>query len=395
MSLAVPDPLSRASDDSAEGPVVFADPHSPAAPIRLLLACEGWTATPQITFVEGLRRWREAGAATLCAVTEPTLEKLRATSGGEAAKAFLAAQFDRISPTALVLSRFAGPDARTLVSMARERRIPVVFQLDDDLFEAPISLGAAAYARYRHPVRLHTVYWLAETADVVLASTPELARRIRQHCEPAPIFVGEPFVGARAAAAPSGDKAAGEVRLGYMGSGTHGSDLELVAPALERILATHPQVSLHFFGGIGKTRVARAFADRASFTPRVDGAYTEFRGKLSGLGWDIGLAPLRTSPFNACKTITKWVEYAEPGIAVLASASSPYDAVGQAGAARLCSPDEWEQALAAAILDADARAGLVENSRRLLAERYSWELVERWLVDLLLTLPERARSRAL
>ena len=53
--------------------------------------------------------------------------------------------------------------------------------------------------------------------------------------------------------------------------------------------------------------------------------YDEFQSVLSGLGWWVGLAPLTENQFNYCKSNTKFVEYIQAGIPVIASNYGPYD----------------------------------------------------------------------
>jgi glycosyltransferase involved in cell wall biosynthesis len=370
----------------AEEAIAFADPPAPTAPIRLLVVAEGWTATPQIAFVEGLKAARAAGTASVTAVTEPGLDALRERAGEGGVQAFLEELFDRVRPTTLVLCRYAGPDGDRLLALARERGVPVLYHLDDDLFETPIAAGAATYARYRHPRRLHRLYRLVEAADAVLAATPALAQRIRELCNVTSITVSDPYLGAAVTDRPPAARPDGEVRIGYMASSTHVFDLELIAPALKAVLERRPQASLHFFGGIAKTRLARSFAERATFTPRVDGSYADFRARLATLGWDIGLAPLRPSAFNGCKAVSKWAEYAEAGAAVVASAGSAYDALASDGAVRLCDPDDWERTLDELTADAGLRRTVAGNARRLIAERYGWDRLERRLTGFLQSL---------
>jgi glycosyltransferase involved in cell wall biosynthesis len=52
--------------------------------------------------------------------------------------------------------------------------------------------------------------------------------------------------------------------------------------------------------------------------------YRKYREKLDGLGWDIGVAPLRDTEFNQCKSNAKYREYASSGIAGIYSDARIY-----------------------------------------------------------------------
>lgn len=96
------------------------------------------------------------------------------------------------------------------------------------------------------------------------------------------------------------------VRVGWAGSITHYEDLAMIAPAITRLAAQYPQVRLVL---VGDTRLKELFPKtRVEVMPGVP--FDVWPAKLAGLGFDIGLAPLRDTPFNRCKSNIKWLEYA-------------------------------------------------------------------------------------
>ncbi len=101
------------------------------------------------------------------------------------------------------------------------------------------------------------------------------------------------------------------------------------------------------------------------------------------LEWDIGLAPLQITPSNRCKTATKWTEYAEAGIAVIASDIDPYRPMFAADAAFPATVDQWDHALDRLVSQPGLRQGLVRSADALLGSRYSWERLEASLLGLL------------
>ncbi len=104
-----------------------------------------------------------------------------------------------------------------------------------------------------------------------------------------------------------------------MGSASHGPDLELVLPALNAVAAEVPNVRIELFGSIARAADPDLLPKGTMLRNPVAGDYRSFRDALGELEWDIGLAPLHATPYNLCKTPTKWTEYAEAGIAALVS----------------------------------------------------------------------------
>ena len=72
--------------------------------------------------------------------------------------------------------------------------------------------------------------------------------------------------------------------------------------------------------------------------------FAHYPAKLAQLAADIGVAPLLDTPFNACKSALKALEYGALGMAMIASELAPY-----AGTPirRVCNTQEWIAALAA------------------------------------------------
>ena len=364
--------------------VAFSDPVDVTAPVRMLVIADGFGATQQISFLTPLESWRASGVAVIRILEERALNNLR-ERGPEVLARFLEAEFAALKPTIVVLSRYSGPDYPLLFSLARERGAPVVLHLDDDLFEAPITLGVDLYQRLRRPHRVHALYRIAEAADAVYVSTAALGERVRRRVKPKRLVVAGIYVGAgRVPPAPRPVRAdPDEVRIGYMASAGHAFDFELVTPALFSILERFPKVRLYLFGTIVNTEAAQEFGDRMVKHRRITGDYAAFRAAMATLDWDIGLAPLAQSGFNACRAPTKWVEYAEAGIATLASDHSVYRPLARAGALTVCSDTGWEQAITELIASPDRRSALIERSRAVLASDYRWDRVEAQVIDLI------------
>ena len=108
-----------------------------------------------------------------------------------------------------------------------------------------------------------------------------------------------------------------------MGTQTHADDLALILPDIDELLSRNSSLVFETFGLQMPKQLAEKYPNRCSTLLKVD-SYEQFLSVLSSLGWWLGLAPLTKNTFNYCKTNTKFVEYVQAGIPVLASDFGPY-----------------------------------------------------------------------
>ena len=265
--------------------------------------------------------------------------------------------------------RFAEGYAQ-VIERARRLGKPVVYDLDDLLYDLPAD---HADVRHYRPARMAMLLAMAQ-ADAVTVSTPAL-RELLTPYHPN-IHVLPNYLNDRLWAAPQAPRPAEAqpVVVGYMGSGTHAADVEMIAPALLRTAERFGEaIEIRF---MGKTPPPAAIAglpnvawERASYLD-----YAQFAAWFGRQRVDIGLAPLCDTPFNRGKSWIKYLEYTATGAAGIYSEVAPYEAVitGENGL-RAGTPDAWEAALARLILDADAR--------REVAARAQDDVRARWLLS--------------
>jgi glycosyltransferase involved in cell wall biosynthesis len=367
----------------------FTDDFPSDAPLRVLVFADILGASQAIAFIDGLAGARRSGEAAVRILEEAAFGPDLGFGDAEGARALAEAEMAEASPTVVVLSRFGHCAAfEGITRAARSRGLPVCVHIDDELFELPLSAGVERYRAARHPRRIAALTLGLREADLVMAATPALAERLAARAGHGRIgwlengTAGRPLPRqANAAGAP--------VVIGYMGSASHGPDLELAVPALNAVLAHGRNVRVELFGSIARQPAADLLHGAVVRHDAVLGDYGAFRRRLAGLEWDIGLAPLVASPYNRCKTATKWAEYAEAGAAVLASDIEVYRPMIAADAAMPASPAQWEHALERLVASPGLRAGLVAAADELLAARFGWERLEASVVGLLRRLEPR------
>lgn len=160
------------------------------------------------------------------------------------------------------------------------------------------------------------------------------------------------------------------LRIGFAGSPTHIGDLLLVLPAIRNLQKKYDFTFILF--GFSKYNTYREWyqAERFAaqgkrledllafdkimaeikfeFVPFVD--YELYPTVLTNLALDIGLCPLRDTPFNRCRSACKAMEYTLSGAVSLASDVTPYR---NEASSILVSEGNWEDALELLIKNPD------------------------------------------
>ncbi|MFT4178108.1 MAG: glycosyltransferase [Thermomonas sp.] len=278
----------------------------------------------------------------------------------------------RFRPDLVVFTRFGLPSGVAFMRLARNKCVPVVYHIDDDLLDLPDSLGADIMQRNGSLQVKEARRELLSNADLVYASTAALAERMRTRFPHRDIFHG-----IYASYPGDVDAASGNAArvIGYMGSRGHAQDLELVVPALCRLMTRMPELRFETFGTIAMPQALAPFGPRVTSHP-VSKSYGAFLEQLSRLSWAVGLAPLVDEPFNRCKAPTKFIEYTAAGIPVVASDVVVYrDVVSESGGGVLVG-DDWETAIDGMLESPGKSVEMVKAARNYCRSRFAPELLE-------------------
>jgi GT2 family glycosyltransferase/glycosyltransferase involved in cell wall biosynthesis len=250
--------------------------------------------------------------------------------------------------------------AEALVAHANRIGAELIYDLDDDLLNIPPEHPEADELTSQAAV----VEYLVRHADRVRTSTQPLATELASLARRVQVAGNalDERIWLQSCRQPV-DRY-GPVRILCMGTMTHDADFTLLLPALEQIHAQFgDQIQFDLIGFVAGTDLP-GWIRRLAPTPHATRSYPGFVHWLRWAGpWDIGLAPLADTPFNACKSPIKTLDYAALGLATLASDVPAYRgsiADGPGGSLVPNTTDAWYQALSRLIRDAAWRRGLAE-----------------------------------
>jgi len=255
-----------------------------------------------------------------------------------------------------------------LVREVRRRRLPLVYDIDDDLLTRhPDFTADTALATRRPQIRL-----LLREADAVITSTPALAERIR-HINPR-VSVWRNALDDSLILPMRSDWASRNPRdLLYMGTVTHLPDLMSVVASLEANLAPMDDKPTFDIVGISDDPRISSLLARVCQT-EIAPAITDYSGFLLGMqrrgAWRVGLAPLAPNVFNRCKSDIKFLDYAVIGAVGVYVDSPVYAAVRPGETGLLARREAFGEAVRELLQSPDVAARIRSQAREyVLAER--------------------------
>lgn len=260
-------------------------------------------------------------------------------------------------------------------AIAHRHGIKHIMDIDDNIFA--VDEFNPAYLRY-YPGSPHldNAKIILGDVDHLVCSTQNLADACRQY-RGKPISVIENYIDPKLFNPASRIRPSGGVHIGYMGSSTHYSDLMQTGAlwALRRLVSERPEVTIHLVGSmydeVGK--MFTGYGDRV----RQVGGDRDFEGYAKKIWpvfpFDIGIAPLIDTSFNACKSSIKFYEYALGSILGVYSCVPPYmDKVieGETGYFAQ-SEQEWYHKLSWVLDRPEKSEAMRENAFNTVMEKYT------------------------
>jgi glycosyltransferase involved in cell wall biosynthesis len=263
-----------------------------------------------------------------------------------------------------------------LLDAARRLHVPVVFDIDDYLFDHWVL----PYVEALSPLSLPYMDKLSRCLDACDYFTGSTTRLVEQAAaRNKDTFLIHNSLGAEqiqlsldALQERTARGQDGIVRIGYFsGSRTHQADFRVVYPALLRLLSEEPNVHLVVAGDLELACFPglAAFADRVMRLP-----FSDWRRLPANIALvDINLIPLVLTPFNDGKSNLK---YYEAGVLKIPSIASPTEIHRESivhghNGLLASTPEEWYDGLKSLVNDPVRRAGMGQNAYEHVLRSYS------------------------
>lgn len=192
-----------------------------------------------------------------------------------------------------------------------------------------------------------------------------------------------------------------KITIGYAGSNSHQDDLQMIMPAISKLMKKYKNLHFQLLGSIEKDLIPtyfKGFTQESMTRIEVGAAESIFKEYPAWLGqqaWDIAIAPLVDTAFTRCKSHIKWLEYSMFKMPVVASRVYPYfmpirgqKVIEDGVTGLLARSNEWEEKLEKLILDKDLRKTLADNAYKDIKKNWQYkdskigEILEEMLVEL-------------
>ncbi|MER9327582.1 methyltransferase domain-containing protein [Mesorhizobium sp. M0488] len=281
-----------------------------------------------------------------------------------------------------------------LFSELEQRRIPLVYSLDDNLLDLNDEPGCAPWpgALQRTICRR-----FIQKSIGVIASTPTLAERIgslNPNIAVLPNQIDDTLFKRRKPRTSSSSPR--KLRFGYMGTFTHFEDLLGIVQPLRRFISLNPNVEFEIVGVAGSSEVISLFGStpiRISGVPHESVEYPGFvKWMQETIDWDFAIAPLNDTRFNRSKSDIKFLDYSAIGVPGIYSNVAAYRGTirhDENGLLANANHDEWSSALDRMIQDDEMRRRIATNcsnevwdSRVLTKQAGNWiDAMERFMTE--------------
>lgn len=292
-------------------------------------------------------------------------------------------------------------DTRILEVLEKVRKrtgCVLLYEVDDNLQQVhPTSHAHKVFNQQTDAV--HAVERWIRACDGLIVTTPELAgeySRLSRNVYVIPNHI-DFHIRDWDTPVPRDERLAGKVVIGWAGGSTHAEDEEPLRGVLSKVLAdyddvvfalcSHPKLMQLFIQRQGIPKEKAVCLDPVPFAD-----YAHIPGQF-----DIGLAPLRDTVFNRCKSPLKIMEYGARSIPYIASDIAPYRRFhkesGERGGHLCKTPREWSEALHLYVGSEIDRITDGQRLGKIVRENYSLEGNIRLWEDVLMKSQERGSIR--
>jgi glycosyltransferase involved in cell wall biosynthesis len=269
--------------------------------------------------------------------------------------------------------------------LASRRRPPIVFDFDDAIFLPSVSDANRLIATLKQPSKVRTII---QRSDRVIVGNDYLAAYARQYSSAVTIIPTSVDLGRFVPRQPaSGDVSPNPLPvIGWIGSPTTGSYLQMLGPVFQKVAERHRFV-VRISGTADPVTIPGVQVDNRPW--RLDREVELFNT------CDIGVYPLPDDDWSKGKCGFKAIQFMACGVPVLSAAVGVNREIIQDGVNGYLasSQDEWIAKLERLLGDAGLRRRFAEAGRRTIAERYSLEVNAPKMAAVLRAAAQESKSR--
>ena len=265
-----------------------------------------------------------------------------------------------------------GDFSKSLVKHSKEQNIKLLYEIDDDLLN--IDKTHPEYEKYLS--KSSEIEYLIKNADLVTVSTDYLKKKL-DHLNKVKVIKNALDERLWFNKIYKFQIKAKTVNIGYMGSVTHDTDLNLVKGAIKNLKKEFAEngIELNFYviGGMNKKKDEEWF--KRIEIPSDQTNYPKFVQWLKKtVNWDIAIAPLTDSNINQSKSEIKYLDYSALGLAAVYSDVGPYHNTIKDGFNGLLvksnNTKEWEKQIKELIYNIQLRENIKLNAQKDVIENY-------------------------
>lgn len=165
--------------------------------------------------------------------------------------------------------------------------------------------------------------------------------------------------------------------IGWAASLSHVPDHEMMIPVYKEIVKKYPEVIFSFCGHYLPPMIENIIPRKNWELKNGIGWWSghpsghTYPKTLAEQGYDIGLAPLIPSQFNAARSLVKWFEYSMLEIPTICSDYGPYSILKKEEALKCKTSNDWIQAISILIENKDLREIYGERAKQSVIRKYS------------------------
>ncbi len=255
-----------------------------------------------------------------------------------------------------------------IVAIARQNYKPIIYELDDLLFDLPETHHHRLEEAYLNAL-LPMLSAIIE-ADLVTVPTEALKHALldfNPNIQVLPNYLDDSIWQLRE---PKVRKD-GPLTIGFMGSNSHTPDLDIIAPVIKSLLVKHENKLT--FKVIGTPLPSSLEGTQGvEWQASPSNTYVDFAKFFQTQDFDIFIAPLAENLFNSCKSNLKFLEYSALGVPGVYSAIAPYSNTLSHGIDGFLAKTEteWEEHLETLINNPELRLKIAHAAQDKIRKQY-------------------------